>query len=249
MQRKKPTLLEEPKARVSPKPSKADTDKSWTFSFRFYRQIEHFGLEGANTDANWFSSLFDRFSDLSQRRLSDFLTDRALQGQQGYRYHPIDWSQKNIPIQRGDLDWVPDEYTENDEEYPIFQFQISKANGRVVGFFDEKWDFNIILLDPLHNIQPSAAYGYKVDPCSPLSCELTNLKLSIENLNHNDCHNDTCGYRHAITNINSEMQLPTNIIMHSIDDDLAVAAQEQIDTGKVNSYTDILETGITYLNE
>lgn len=37
--------------------------------------------------------------------------------------------------------------------------------------------------------------------------------------------------------------------MHAIDSDLAEAAQEQIDSGNAESFTDILETAITFLSE
>lgn len=54
-----------------------------------------------------------------------------------YRFHPIDWAAKNIPIQRMDFDWIERKILENVDEYPFLQFQVSTALGRVIGFFDE----------------------------------------------------------------------------------------------------------------
>lgn len=33
------------------------------------------------------------------------------------RCHPIDWSAKNIPIQRKDLDWLPKEILDNETDF------------------------------------------------------------------------------------------------------------------------------------
>ena len=48
------------------------------------------------------------------------------------RCHPIDWSAKNIPIQRKDLDWLPKEILDNETDFPIMQFSITKKYGGVL---------------------------------------------------------------------------------------------------------------------
>lgn len=131
-------------------------EKKWTFSFQYWKQIEFFGLDKSNP--SWFVSLIEKLKDLSGKDVKNFVST----GEQrdAWRYHNINWNQTNIPIQREDLDWLDKDYRENEAEYPIVQFQVSQALGRVVGFWDENSVFNILLLDPLHNIQPSKRYNY-----------------------------------------------------------------------------------------
>ena len=53
------------------------------------QKIENFGLVGCSI--SWFTSVFERFVTLSS------LTQKELQQQrEAYRYHPINWKQKNI---------------------------------------------------------------------------------------------------------------------------------------------------------
>lgn len=250
MARIKPVLdASSPEPRPQPKVSRVSDEKFWTFSFRFLRQIEFFGLDGANISATWFSSLFARFQDLSDKKLSEFLADNATQGTSGYRFHQINWSQKNIPVQRADINWLPKEYLNNDVEYPFFQFQISKSNGRIIGFFDENWNFNILLLDPLHNMQPSKSHGYSVDPCSPLACEYTSLNAKFDSLNGAECDSENCGYKAQLNSWEQTQFYSQNVILHFLESDMALAAQRHIDNSKVDSFTDIFESGIVYLNE
>lgn len=77
------------------------------------------------------------------------------------------------------MSWIYKDYLENEEDFPLYQFQISMANGRVVGFFDENWVFNIVLVDPNHNMQPSKDYDYRVTPCFPLDNHYECLKKAI----------------------------------------------------------------------
>ncbi|WP_416760853.1 hypothetical protein ACNI65_01880 [Roseateles sp. So40a] len=55
----------------------------------------------------------------------------------------------------------------------MIQIAISKAEGRLIGFFDEEAIFQIVLFDPLHNAQPSKFNDYKVRLSKPLGCEVT----------------------------------------------------------------------------
>lgn len=249
MARIKPTLAPSQESiRSQPKPTRVGDEQTWNFNFRYFRQIDNFGFEGANLNSSWFSSLFERLSDLSQKKLSEFLQDKAIQGKAGYRYHPINWEQKNIPIQRGDINWIPPEYVDNEAEYPIVQFQVSKANGRIVGFFDENWNFNILLLDPLHNIQPSKDYGYAVNHCSPLACEYTTLQSKIERISQSQCNEPACGFRQSLESLSTDsFGLPPNAVIHFIDNDMAESANKHISEGKARSFTEIFENGIIYL--
>lgn len=133
-------------------------DICFSFSFRFFKQIEYFGLGQEKT--KWFISLIDRLTDLCKQ-------DSSLLGNYNdkstYRIHEIEWGQKNIPLQRADLNWIPKEYLNNDKEFPIIQIELSTGKGRIIGFFNENSTiFYIVLLDPLHNMQPCRSRGYKI---------------------------------------------------------------------------------------
>ncbi|MEO1068273.1 MAG: hypothetical protein AAFW95_04035, partial [Cyanobacteria bacterium J06638_6] len=70
-------------------------------------------------------------------------------------------NQRNIPISKDDIDWIPS-YIMGSEEFPFYQFQISTALGRVIGYFDYEYVFHIVLLDPKHNAQPSRYDNYQI---------------------------------------------------------------------------------------
>lgn len=150
----------------------------WTFSFSYFKQIQYFGLD--KSPSKWFVSLLNRLSDLSKMTRNEIASNPTLS--KDFRYHKIDWNAKNIPIKRTDLNWIPKHYLENEDEFPLLQFQVSKALGRIVGFWDENRVFSIVLLDPLHNIQPAKTYNYKVDDNAPLSCEYSSLLKDIDDL-------------------------------------------------------------------
>lgn len=63
----------------------------------------------------------------------------------------------------------------------MYQFQLSTSKGRVVGYWDKNI-FNIVLLDPEHNLQPSKDHNYSVDQCFPIKNEYEELCEKIESL-------------------------------------------------------------------
>lgn len=191
MSRVSKPIIPKPLASVSDATPKTEKpkDKLWTFSFRFWKQIEYFGL--SHTNKEWLISLLERLQNLSQEKLDDFRVDQGKRDR--YRYHGINWSQKNIPIQRTDLNWIPADYLNNETEFPLQQFSISTGLGRIVGFFDETQTFNIVLLDPLHNIQPAKDYAYKVAKCQPATGCYELLYNQLQNIKKNmqqSCHVD-----------------------------------------------------------
>lgn len=217
----------------------------WSFSLRFWKQIDNFGL--SESDPKWFVSLLDKLRELSSMEKGKFLADRS--SKSAWRYHPIDWNQKNIPIQRSDLDWVDPTYLENVDEYPLVQFQVSKAFGRVVGFWDEKDVFNIVLLDPLHNLQPSKDFNYRVNPCSPLSCSYSGVLFEIEKIKSNSqCKSPDCGYKKSINMIDLGNAY-TNVIVHFVDDDQYSKVEELKVGGLIDSASDLVSYGIDYIEE
>lgn len=128
------------------------------FSFKYYKQIDYFGLD--ECASKWYFSFLQKLADVSDKTHEELeLNGKTTE----YRYHPIDWNQKNIPIKRNNLDWIPKYILNNPDEYEFYQISISKANGRIVGFWgQDSSTFYILLLDPKHNIQPSKDYNYRV---------------------------------------------------------------------------------------
>jgi hypothetical protein len=147
-----------PKARPSAKSGDPPEQALWAFSFRYFRELKFFGVGGK--DAGWFTAMLEKLSELSRKTIASTNSNRA--EKMAWRLHEIDWAAKGIPIQRDALNWIDRPYLENEKEFPLQQFQITKALGRVIGFFDERRIFNVVLLDPMHNLQPSDYSDYKV---------------------------------------------------------------------------------------
>ena len=137
----------------------------WSFSFKYFRQIDYFGIDGMQN--KWFISLLEKLQELSNYDVNLLAVNIPLKN--ANRYHIINWDAKNIPIKRSDIDWIEKDIIDNEEDFPFFQFQLSKALGRIVGFWESDYStFNIVLLDPKHNLQPSKRFDYKVDNTSIL---------------------------------------------------------------------------------
>lgn len=197
------------------------SEKRWAFSFRFWKQIENFGLD--QSDSKWFIALLEKLADLSKLNKEQFLKDGA--GRDNWRFHKINWQQKNIPVQREDLDWIPKTYLDNADEYELFQFQITQSLGRVIGFFDENQEFNIVLLDPLHNMQPSKSFDYKVHYSKADPTHYADLLKDVERAQKRDCvhlecpaYLELCGLpRTDHAHMISIMRLPDEMYIQMID--------------------------------
>ena len=169
-----------PKLQISKDVIGADPeDKPISFNWKFWNQIEYFGL-GTDVNTNWFVTLLDRLKDISNKKSSDW--ERDLKFRKKYRVHEIDFNKKNCPFKdKNDLFQrvlQVDDF-EISEDIEVYQFQLSKARGRVVGFLDADYRFNILLLDPLHNMQPSKDYDYKLNPTKRLECEFEQIENKI----------------------------------------------------------------------
>jgi hypothetical protein len=212
-----------------------DYANRWAFSFKYFNQIDNFGLDAPKVKISWFVSLLERFRDLSKTELEMFFGNVALKD--NWRYHRIDWESRNVPIKRSDLNWIDKHILDNEEEFPMWQFMISKANGRVVGFWNEDNSiFHVVLLDPMHNIQPSSYNNYKVDDCYPLSCNYSSLLLDIQN---SKCRNPDCQCCNKMSSLPTKAN-EKNIIYAFIDDDFLNQLQNF-------SLTNVLEAGIVAL--
>jgi hypothetical protein len=211
---------------------------TWCFGFRFWRQVDNFGL--SEQDPGWFISLLERLRQLSNE--DDDVLDRDHAKRDFYRYHSVNWHQPGIPIRLRDLDWVPTEYRENPEEYPFYQFTISMALGRVAGFHDENGIFQIVLLDPKHNLQPPKKFDYKVDSCTPQANkhELFLGELKEARNSAKPCSAD-CAAKIALDRLDGRFQ-PRGVVY--VSDELVIVAQKLVEERKITSIESLLEKAL-----
>lgn len=239
---KTPVLGIEPETHKNPVLLSTPGDRRWSFSFRFWNQIENFGL--SRSESKWFVSLFEKLKELSDKQIEKFLSDGA--ERDAWRYHPINWNQENIPVQQKDLDWIDAAYKDNPDDFPLLQFQVSQALGRIIGFWDENNIFNIVLLDPHHNMQPSKSHNYRIDACSPLSCEYTSLLSEINTMKGLRLCKSNCGYTERLERIPTNA-VSANVLMHFLSDD-EKAELDSVITDK-STYTEVLMTGVYFLKD
>lgn len=212
-------------------------NKKWVFSFTYFKQIKFFGLD--KCEPKWFVSLIERLKDFSSYDIDEFKTNYTIKN--NLRYHAINWDSPNTPIKREDLTWIPTDYLNNEIEFPMFQFMISKAMGRIVGFWNESSDvFNIVLLDPLHNIQPSKYFEYKVDDSYPLSCKYSSLLKDIDTIKSKYTKCSKCSIYDDL------ILLPKNSNTFSfigcfLDDNTKLELLRKLETKSIN---DIIELGL-----
>jgi hypothetical protein len=239
---KKPVLASAPPPRAErPRPGHVPAKEKWVFSFRFWRQIENFQVGGVKN--SWYISLLERLAEVSQIDREEMLRDAVLQG--GIRFHEIDWNAKNVPLRRSDLDWLDKDYLKNEEEYPIYQFHVSKALGRVVGFFDERQIFNIVLLDPNHNIQPSDYNDYRIRPTIEGSCQFSQI-VSVARRSVAACSHDGCAVRSTLVEalVAETTKATGGVVVLNLRDDLAQRLRELQKRGLADSLDEVLTYAI-----
>jgi hypothetical protein len=208
----------------------------WAFSFEYFRQIEYFGL--GETNSKWFVSLMDKLRDLSHVNPQEFERNKMLKT--ANRYHKINWQSKNIPYQRIDFNWISKDIMNNDEEFPFFQFQISKALGRIIGFWDLNRTFQVVLLDSKHNMQPSKVYDYKVDDTTELACEMTSLLVDLEGIKNINCSNQNCEVKASLRKLPSSLNRG-NFVYALLDDVYYAELEQRLETRELK---DIIELGL-----
>lgn len=211
-------------------------DQEWSFSFKYFKQIEYFGLD--NIDPKWFVSLLEKLSDFCKIDRESFFKDHKFKTDN--RYHKISWNATNIPIKKEDLNWIESEILTNDEEFPFLQFQISKALGRVVGFWNSNI-FNIVLLDPKHNIQPAGGkYQYRVDEANILTCKYTYLINKIDEIKKTPCTCEQCNLHKELHLLQEDFHCD-NFVYFQLDDEYYKEFKSK--TEKI-SVRDIIELGL-----
>lgn len=162
-------------------------------------------------------------------------------GSVALRCHPIDWNVKNIPIQRNKLNWLPDEILNNEDDFPMMQFSISKSTGRIVGYFDrEPSIFHIVLLDPNHNIQPSKKTNYQIQPTTKGISQYDELLNKLEKIKKivKNCPDKECKLHADIAAIE---ELHDNIVYVGLDGGFYSTYQKIL---QEHSLQEILEQGI-----
>lgn len=228
---------------------KEPKDRFWSFSFRYWTQLDYFGLKGEGIDMPWVVSVLDRLKQLSADYVETVLKDHAMKGQ--LRFHAIDWQAKNIPIEQKDIPGLPAHYVDN-PEFALHQFQVSTGKGRIVGFFDENWIFNVVLLDPLHNLQPSKSFDYAVDPCWPLSCEITNLREGVKK-RIAQCQLDGCHVAKQVSDLAHGYEQHSEqfeVLMIKVKDQEQLQwAKNLVAQGKVGSLAEIFELGLVTIDD
>jgi hypothetical protein len=216
-----------------PREKSRPVNKSWTFSLSYWRQIENFGLKCEAVDENWYVSLLERLQILCGLDIEEV----ARNGSRAWRYHAINWNQKGIPIKKTDLDWVPDKYLHS-EEIEFYQLQISQAKGRIIGFLDFENVFQIVLLDPMHNAQPSKNHGYAVNKTekqvSTYQDLASRLILIKDKINHH-CPTHLCKALPLTDEVHSAHVSGKHVFM----DDIVHEEIEQI--SQDHNYDDILD--------
>ena len=129
-------------------------ERKWCFSFQYWDQRKYFGLGEVRKE--WFADLLRILKDLSLKYVEEIVKDSR--AKQVFRFHTINWEKCSITKEEFNS-YIPKEY--RSKETDIVQFQIAKSKGRVVGFLDAESVFQIVLLDPAHNMQLSQHNDYK----------------------------------------------------------------------------------------
>ncbi len=221
-------------------------DQRWSFGFRFFREIKNFGMDSERVEKRWLVSVMERLGEMSKLTLTSVLENpSAGDGSGTLRMHNINWKQRNIPIARADLHWIDPAYLDNDDEYPLFQLAVSTGKGRLVGFLDEDSVYQIVLLDPLHNAQPSKHNDYKVRLSRPLGCEMTAMKAAaaaaFKKLEHRPCG---CEAELRASLEWDKRRRGEAIVMPVVEGSAVDDADDLIEQGLAKSYIDIFEAGL-----
>lgn len=221
-----------------------DPEKYFTFSFRYWKETDNFGV--GSVENSWFASLLERLRDLGRERITRLFEDPGFKD--ALRSHPVNWDAKNIPVQLPDLDWLPASVRENQDEFPIIQFHVSKALGRIHGFWDADWCFQIVLLDPLHNLQPSKHVQYAVRSTEVSSCEYSALRAAIDQVCQSPCVTAGCDFARQVSLVGPELADGQVVIVAALPQDVAEQFGK-LRAKKVVSISDVLAHGILFFDE
>ena len=222
---------------VSKEQEKSLGKRKITFSFLYFNQIPNFQIGGCSQ--KWHIALIERLRTLGEMTPQEILEDNR--GSDSLRCHKVKWNSNNVPIQRKDLYWLPEDILKNEAEFPIMQLSISTGTGRIVGFFDRDSSiFHVVLLDPNHNIQPSQKTNYQVQPTTQGISQYDDLLNKLERVKHivSGCSDKSCKLHSHISEIEG---LHDNIVYIGLDSDFYQTYQTEIPN---RSLKEIVEYGI-----
>lgn len=224
---------------VSEKQDKEIRKCKISFSLLYFNQISYFQIGDCSKE--WYVGLIQRLKTLGTMD-SEYVRNN---GSKALRYHDIDWNSKNIPIKRDDINWLPSEILNNEEEFPIVQISISTGTGRIIGFFDSGSSvFHIVMLDPYHNLQPSKSSNYQTQPTHEGYSQYDNLLCKLDKVKSivSSCPRD-CKLNNHIKVMDA---LHSNIVYFGLDDEFYKEYQTILEN---HSISDIIEAGIAYFND
>ena len=218
--------------------------RRFVFSFKYYKQTEHFGI--GSKDSGWFSAVLEKLSEISDYDYEYLSTN--LRAKQAWRLHEVNFSAKGVLNPRASFDWVDRTYLENSVEFPFFQFQITKAHGRVVGFWDETGVFNIVVLDPNHNMQPSEYSDYKIRETVIARSDFAAAIITIEKA-ISVC-GVTCGCRSLYSKIQVALVagLADDTMLIPMSADIFSRCAKCVEEGLARKMEDIIATGLQSLS-
>ena len=221
----------------------------WSFGLKFFRETRFFGFDASDIDRRWMTSMLYRLGELSGLRVLDVMDDAGVR-EGTLRIHDIDWAGRNVPIKPEQFDWLPPACRAAGDELVLIQIAVSKAEGRLIGFFDEEAIFQIVLFDPLHNAQPSKYNDYKVRLSKPLGCEVTALRHEVAQVMAKSRERDCgCDADLAAALEWRRDQRGSAIVMPVIDGTEIADADQLIAEGRVGSYRDIFAAGLVAVLE
>lgn len=233
---------EVPERIPSPKAEGMHDSACLSFGFSYFRQTRHFGLD--RSSSSWFASFLERLSLLSKEKWDELVSDPTKA--QMLRFHPVNWSSKRVPITQKDLKWLPSDYLSN-PDFPFYQFQISTALGRFMGFRDQDGVFQIVLVDPLHNLQPSKHFGYRVRPCGPQNSDLDIFRAYVDKaLQTTKCRPDECV---LISKLQALQFDEFDVLLLQLEKSDLEMARNLVREGKCKSLYDAFMAGLIVLDE
>lgn len=175
------------------KPNKSVQPIGFTFGFTYWQERKYLGI-GECSNA-WFTSLIQRLRDLGKESIQSLIESK------GAHFHPVGFEQshKDCPITRQQaLEMIPEAYQ---DDCVFYQFALSASTGRVVGFFDDRQSFQIILLDPKHNIYPYYKHEVRVDSTLMSKTDYIGLINLLDDLRDSQLCGDSCEVKQLLRTI------------------------------------------------
>lgn len=230
-----------PRARTSEVNSgKPPPSKRFTFSLQFWTETDCFGL--GETEAKWFVSLLSRLRELGRENVSRITEDIGFKSTM--RCHEIDWDARGMPISEDEFyGLLPPGVRGNREEFPIVQLAVSKGLGRVHGYWDNDWCFQVVLLDPLHNLQPSKTVDYRVRESTVATCELTELLAKLDAVRSENCTAQACGVAAAVSGVIDSQLERRAVVIAALTPEMRTRLKNLCDRVPA-SFADVIEAGL-----